>query len=63
MTPPARLETAVDYRVIGVPMKRKEDFRLLTGRGKYAADVRLIRTRASQRYVPPPRARSPASPP
>src|SRR6266436_4015069 len=41
MTPPARLESAVDYRVIGVPMKRKEDFRLLTGRGKYAADVRL----------------------
>ena len=41
MIPPARLETAVDYRVIGVPMKRKEDFRLLTGRGKYAADVRL----------------------
>jgi carbon-monoxide dehydrogenase large subunit len=31
----------VDYRVIGAPVKRKEDFRLLTGRGKYAADVRL----------------------
>ncbi len=41
MTAPARLETAVAYRVIGAPMKRKEDFRLLTGRGKYAADVRL----------------------
>ena len=41
MTPPARLENAVAYRVIGAPVKRKEDFRLLTGRGKYAADVRL----------------------
>jgi len=41
MTPPTRLESAADYRVIGVPMKRKEDFRLLTGRGKYAADVRV----------------------
>src|SRR2546429_324816 len=41
MAPATRLENAVDYRVIGVPMKRKEDFRLLTGRGKYAADVRL----------------------
>jgi len=27
--------------MIGVSLKRKEDFRLLTGRGKYAADVRL----------------------
>ena len=36
MTAPARLETAAAYRVIGAPMKRKEDFRLLTGRGKYA---------------------------
>jgi carbon-monoxide dehydrogenase large subunit len=27
--------------VIGAAVKRKEDFRLLTGRGKYAADVRL----------------------
>ncbi|PYM77809.1 MAG: hypothetical protein DME03_02990, partial [Candidatus Rokuibacteriota bacterium] len=27
--------------MIGLPIKRKEDFRLLTGRGKYAADVRL----------------------
>ncbi len=27
--------------VIGASVKRKEDFRLLTGRGKYAADVRL----------------------
>ena len=27
--------------MIGQPIKRKEDFRLLTGRGKYAADVRL----------------------
>jgi carbon-monoxide dehydrogenase large subunit len=27
--------------VIGAAIKRKEDFRLLTGRGKYAADVRL----------------------
>ncbi len=33
--------SAPGARVIGVPMKRKEDFRLLTGRGKYAADVRL----------------------
>src|SRR5262245_18624207 len=41
MTPPARLENAAGYRVIGTPMRRKEDFRLLTGRGKYAADVRL----------------------
>jgi aerobic carbon-monoxide dehydrogenase large subunit len=41
MSAPARLETAAAYRVIGAPMKRKEDFRLLTGRGKYAADVRL----------------------
>ena len=41
MTAPARLETATAYRVIGAPMKRKEDFRLLTGRGKYAADLRL----------------------
>ncbi len=32
---------AVSPRVVGVPIKRKEDFRLLTGRGKYAADVRL----------------------
>src|SRR3989454_12369694 len=32
---------AANPRVIGVSMKRKEDFRLLTGRGKYAADVRL----------------------
>src|SRR2546429_1768797 len=40
MAPATRLENAVDYRVIGVPMKRKEDFRLLTGRGTYAADVR-----------------------
>ena len=30
-------------RVIGAPVKRKEDLRLLTGRGKYAADVRLPR--------------------
>ena len=28
-------------RVIGLSVRRKEDFRLLTGRGKYAADVRL----------------------
>ena len=41
MTSPARLEHAGDYRVIGTPVKRKEDLRLLTGRGKYAADVRL----------------------
>ena len=41
MTPPARLENAAGYRVIGTPIKRKEDFRLLTGRGKYAADIRL----------------------
>ena len=41
MTPPARLEQATDYRVVGTPVKRKEDLRLLTGRGKYAADVRL----------------------
>jgi carbon-monoxide dehydrogenase large subunit len=41
MAPPTRLEHAADYRVIGVPMKRKEDHRLLTGRGKYAADVRV----------------------
>jgi aerobic carbon-monoxide dehydrogenase large subunit len=41
MTPPARLEQAAAYRVIGTPIKRKEDVRLLTGRGKYAADVRL----------------------
>ena len=41
MTPPARLEHAAAYRVIGAPIKRKEDVRLLTGRGKYAADVRL----------------------
>ena len=27
--------------MIGQPIKRKEDFRLLTGRGKYAADIRL----------------------
>ena len=27
--------------MIGAAVKRKEDFRLLTGRGKYAADVRL----------------------
>lgn len=27
--------------MIGVPLKRKEDRRLLTGRGKYAGDVRL----------------------
>src|SRR2546426_2111366 len=33
--------TAASPRVVGVPIKRKEDFRLLTGRGKYAADVRL----------------------
>ena len=32
---------AANPRVVGVPIKRKEDFRLLTGRGKYAADVRL----------------------
>jgi carbon-monoxide dehydrogenase large subunit len=41
MTPPARLENAAEYRVIGTPTRRKEDFRLLTGRGKYAADVRV----------------------
>ena len=41
MTPPARLEHAADYRVIGTPVTRKEELRLLTGRGKYAADVRL----------------------
>jgi len=41
MTPPARLVPAADHRIIGAPIKRKEDFRLLTGRGKYAADVRL----------------------
>ena len=28
-------------RVIGLSVRRKEDFRLLTGRGKYAADVRM----------------------
>jgi len=33
--------TAANPRVVGVSIKRKEDFRLLTGRGKYAADVRL----------------------
>jgi CO/xanthine dehydrogenase Mo-binding subunit len=31
----------ITSRVIGVSVKRKEDPRLLTGRGKYAADVRL----------------------
>src|SRR4029450_1693689 len=41
MTSPAGVENAMEYRVIGAPTKRKEDFRLLTGRGKYAADVRL----------------------
>src|SRR5258705_10279760 len=41
MNPPARLANPPSARVIGVPIKRKEDFRLLTGRGKYAADVRL----------------------
>src|SRR5262245_64544217 len=41
MAAPTRLEHAAGYRVIGVPMKRKEDHRLLTGRGKYAADVRV----------------------
>src|SRR5881296_898687 len=33
--------TAASPRVVGVPIKRKEDFGPLTGRGKYAADVRL----------------------
>jgi carbon-monoxide dehydrogenase large subunit len=30
-------------RVVGAPVKRKEDLRLLTGRGTYAADVRVPR--------------------
>src|SRR3989449_8898298 len=41
VNPPPRALSAPGPRVIGVSMKRKEDFRLLTGRGKYAADVRL----------------------
>src|SRR4029450_11258342 len=41
MTSPAGVENAMEYRLIGAPTKRKEDFRLLTGRGKYAADVRV----------------------
>jgi carbon-monoxide dehydrogenase large subunit len=29
---------------IGQPVRRKEDFRLLTGRGSFADDIRLTRT-------------------
>jgi aerobic carbon-monoxide dehydrogenase large subunit len=41
VTPPVPVESSAGYRVIGAPVKRKEDLRLLTGRGKYAADVRV----------------------
>ena len=41
MTPPVPVERSAGYRVIGAPIRRKEDFRLLTGRGTYAADVRV----------------------
>ena len=43
MTPPIPVESSTRYRVIGAPIKRKEDVRLLAGRGKYAADVRVPR--------------------
>jgi carbon-monoxide dehydrogenase large subunit len=41
VTPPVPVARSAGYRVIGAPIRRKEDFRLLTGRGKYAADVRV----------------------
>ena len=41
MATPPRLASPTHQRVIGVPVKRKEDFRLLTVRGTYAADVRV----------------------
>jgi carbon-monoxide dehydrogenase large subunit len=35
------MSTAVASRYIGQPLKRREDFRLLTGKGRYVDDIKL----------------------